>query len=54
MEGAEPDDVAGVLGDHDAEHVSADISGLGPGEAVMARSLFASLGMCSTDEPADG
>jgi hypothetical protein len=51
LESAEPDDVAAVLGDHDAEHIAAEISGLGPAEAVMVRSLFASFGTCSTDEP---
>jgi hypothetical protein len=51
LEGAEPDDVAAVLGEHDAELVAAQVSGLGPGEAVMVRNLFTSLGTCSTDEP---
>ena len=51
LEGADPGEVAAVLGDRDAEQVAAEISGLGPGETVMVRSLFASFGTCSTDEP---
>jgi hypothetical protein len=51
MEGGEPDDVAAVLANQDAEDVAAEVSGLGAAEAVMVRSLFASFGTCSTDEP---
>ena len=49
--GADPGDVAAVLGDHDAEDVAAQVASIAPDEAAMVRSLFTSLGTCSTDEP---
>jgi hypothetical protein len=51
LRGAEPDDIADVLGDHDAEDVAARAAALGPDEAGLVRGLFTSLGTCSTDEP---
>ena len=51
LRGADPGDVAAVLGDHDAEDVAAQVASVGPDEAAMVRSLFTSFGTCSTDEP---
>jgi hypothetical protein len=51
LRGAEPGDVAAVLGDHDAEDIAAQFASIGPDEAAMVRSLFTSFGTCSTDEP---
>jgi hypothetical protein len=51
LRGAEPGEVAAVLGDHDAEDVAARFASIGPDEAAMVRSLFTSFGTCSTDEP---
>jgi hypothetical protein len=51
LRGADPGDVAAVLGDHDAEDVAARVASIEPDEAAMVRSLFMSFGTCSTDEP---
>lgn len=51
LRGAEPDDVAAVLAEQDAEAVATGAAGLGEDDTVMVRSLFTSLGTCSTDEP---
>jgi hypothetical protein len=51
LDGADHGDVAGVLADADPERVAGQIGALSPDQALLIRSMFASFGTCSTDEP---
>jgi hypothetical protein len=51
LDGASRDDIAAVLADQDPGRIAGQAAGLDPDQALLIRSMFASFGTCSTDEP---
>jgi len=51
MDGAGHGDIAAVLADRDSGQVAARAATLDLDQALLTRSMFASFGTCSTDEP---
>jgi hypothetical protein len=51
LDGAGATDVAAILADQDGDQVAAGIGSLGREAGAEARSMFTSLGTCSTEEP---